>query len=84
MIVVNMDQLLHIVNRLQTILTPQNILDFIFFNLDCFVEPNITEKIREVVLRGLSLYVMTLQSSANGHLVEALALRGDEGRSTLR
>ena len=84
MIVVNMDQLLHIVNRLQTILTPQNILDFIFFNLDCFVEPNITEKIREVVLRGLSLYVMTLQSSAKGHLVDALALRGDEGRSTLR
>ena len=79
-----MDQLLHIVNRLQTILTPQNILDFIFFNLDCFVEPNITEKIREVVLRGLSLYVMTLQSSAKGHLVDALALRGDEGRSTLR
>ena len=84
MIVVNMDQLLHIVKRLQTILTPQNILDFIFFNLDCFVEPNITEKIREVVLRGLSLYVMTLQSSAKGHLVDALALRGDEGRSTLR
>ena len=84
MIVVNMDQLLHIVNRLQTILTPQNILDFIFFNLDCFVEPNITEKIREVVLRGLSLYVMTLQSSAKGHLVDALALRGDEGRSSLR
>ena len=84
MIVVNMDQLLHIVNRLQTILTPQNILDFIFFNLDCFVEPNITEKIREVVLRGLSLYVMTLQSSAKVHLVDALSLRGDEGRSTLR
>ena len=25
-----------------------------------------------------------LQSSAKGHLVDALALRGDEGRSTLR
>ena len=33
---------------------------------------------------GSFLRMTVLRSSAEGHLVNALALRGDEGRSTLR
>ena len=38
----------------------------------------------ETIAPGLSLRMTVSQSSAEGHLVNALALRGDEGRSTLR
>ena len=41
-------------------------------------------RLAELIALGLSLRMTVLRSSAEGHLVDALALRGDEGRSTLR
>ena len=40
--------------------------------------------LRKRYVPGSSLRMTVLRSSAEGHLVNALALRGDEGRSTLR
>ena len=47
-------------------------------------EAMVAAPLRKRYVPGSSLRMTVLRSSVEGHLVDALALRGDEGRSTLR